>query len=878
MIIIVKSRTTGNYSGPESTQENEIFDVWYFDTLSPQAELFYTTSVGGSEFEMQLDQFIVAIRGSNLNWFYTGPDVYPPTAYSATFTPLDDTTFTLTLSKNIDGGDISIINPEPPFLGFTQIEISATVNTGFNFLNWSIGQNVISPLPEFIFTMPFSDVTLTANYLQDVVVNPEDPEEPEEPQDPDQQINISSPEFYPLEIRVNGIKIPLKQITAKIFSNLLTDAFEGEYTYPIDVDTSLKMLAALNFPNDPQSIWSFDKPFPAQLWRYGNRENNGMLEILEANDRSIRSVFALTSGFFIEENKTLKISDCYSQSDMVSLSGLNRFASGGHELRFNLRDIKLTVNSTVKIFLKADFETHIDLFNAVADYIISGPWAQEISYIYSEDLTDEQSRIVSWDTSIITAMTLAPVTGTSRFTRARRLTNERLELAALNNIDPENRIAFPSIYNRALYDGNNPNFNGVVNRYDQFGRVYFDNPSFLAYSEAVNWPNTAIPFIYLIDVIKKVFQKLKIEFSGTLFQDPRIQNLLLYNNKTLDYMEVSENGVPSRRTSVNIHQGDDDPIQEIFRYKNVLQNEIILGEHLPDVSVTEFLKALKNYFFLSIQFNSTKRKVELSFIRDVIRNFATIDMTRYASRVFNITHGKENGIAIKYDSPDPIMTDGKNPIPDPDFKVNNYMAMLSLDAEINQTAYVRSLAASFVLTADQDAPPFWKLLSFDLQDEKNEDKQPWTMTMYPLVESFIDGKKMPAIEMTGNNEEAKVSNKTKAMRIFAFYGQRQDSQGNKYGFASTNDYDALEIPSEYMENLHPRSSKSNPYLRDLEAIVNLNKKYGVTLTLDEVHLQKLATSRKIKIGLIEYVVDQLEITHSESEISIAAAVLYKIKK
>jgi uncharacterized repeat protein (TIGR02543 family) len=50
-----------------------------------------------------------------------------------------------------------------------EIDLIATANEGYQFVNWTQGENVVSEVANFTFTMPSADVTLTAN-IEEVVI------------------------------------------------------------------------------------------------------------------------------------------------------------------------------------------------------------------------------------------------------------------------------------------------------------------------------------------------------------------------------------------------------------------------------------------------------------------------------------------------------------------------------------------------------------------------------------------------------------------------------------------------------------------------------------------------------------------------------------
>jgi hypothetical protein len=268
-----------------------------------------------------------------------------------------------------------------------------------------------------------------------------------------------------------------------------------------------------------------------------------------------------------------------------------------------------------------------------------------------------------------------------------------------------------------------------------------------------------------------------------------------------------------------------------------------------------------------------------------------LDLTRQAGRVFTLHHGKDSGYAFTYENPDPILQDGaQNPIPADDevaFTVQNYLALDALDAELFEIAYVESLRAWFQLVPDQSNPPLWKLYAFRQQSDnvaavgvstdRNSNKRSWSLTLYPLVDSFISGKKMPAIECTVNNREVKLENKECGLRIFAFYGVQEDGANHTYPFASCTRYDAKELLSEDQYDLDIRSEDMYELHADQERIITAGKEYESTLILDNYNLLQLSRSPIIRIANLDYLLEEKEVQNTAKEYALAKVRLFKIK-
>jgi hypothetical protein len=838
-------------------------------------------------FEMYYGQLIYSSMG--IDYRYDGDGGF----YITEVIPIKTWPFTLVVEP-AGAGTATDLTAAAPYQQDMSVSVLATPAPGYAFVSWTRNGAVLSTKPAYSYVIPFGGATLTANFVE---VAPPPPLKP------------MPVRFYDLEIRVNGAQIPITGLVQRTISGIFSSDMEGDRSYPVNVPMTPDLMIALGNPNDPQSKTDFSKPFPAELWAHGNRLYTGHLDILKSDENQIRATFLLDSAFFISQNKAVTLPECYGPTDTISLTNQDQIAIGGYEIRFTFDyDVKITVNSSTRIFIKTAFENHLLMIEAVYDWLLSLGLGLEVTMIYSDDLTDELTKVKYWDTTVVTECTLEVFMPNKKFWQAlrysnpKKLTSIRMDMEPWNQFSEENRIAFPSVYNRELYEGNNTMHDGIVNRYDAAGNLFVSNMKYLTFSESFRWEHTLIPFIYLTDVVKAIFKKLKITVSGDeFFADDRVKRMLLYNNRTLDYVSVRLNNTPVRRTPGNVQQGfvresSGGEYADNYWYENIHDFQIKLSNHVPEVSVVEFLKAMKNYFGLKYDFNILQNRVEIRFIRTLIRQRETLDFTRKAGRIFILTHSKETGLAFTYENPDPLLADGVlssraepmdllDPDTIADYQVTNYLALDSLDAEIKEIAYVKSLRAYFQLTTDQDDPPFWKLYAFVQQDDvlktgsdgQTETRRSWSVGMVPLVDSFIYGRKMPAIECTANNPEVNLENKECGIRIFAFYGQQQDGANEPYAFASVTRYNAKELESESQYDLDIRSEDSMPFWKDLEGIVDRGMPYETTLILDPADFVRLSRTPIIRIANIDYLIDKLEVQHSNREQSIAKAELWKIK-
>jgi hypothetical protein len=886
MLILLRQLRTGE----NPTTGIDIYEQKFFNSSS--TSIVTNTIEDGmlDEYEMATGQ-LVFDTGFGNQYVYNGSG-------GVTFQTTPGTpTYELLLIRANGSGTI-VTDSLGFFAAGASVSVTTSVPAGQLFERWTRLGIQVSTAQSFTYTMPAANTVLQARFIADDTPDPVPVPEPVE----------GAETFYPLELRIRGIQIPMPPFVQRQFSNMFDAELQGDYSYAVNIPLSPREMAALGLPNDPQGSAIFFEPIPASIWAHGNLRYRGHLDILKADEERIRCSFILDSGFFIQANQELKLPACYDPTtDKIDLSGQTVYAVGGFELRFNYRDVRLTVNTASRNFLKAEYPDHISMLEGMLGWLNGLSLGLRITVEYSEDPTDETSKLIYWDTTTITTCTLVPVTGTSRFTRARKLTSKRFVMEPWNQFNEANRIAFPTIYNRNLYEGNNALHDGIVNRYDEAGRLYVSNIRYLTYSESFRWEHCIIPFLYLTDVVKQIFKKLKIAVSGEFFDSDLVKRMLLYNNRTLDFVQVAINGTPSRRTALNIFHGDGNPENESYFYENVHDLQISLANHVPAYSVVEFLKGLKNYFGLKYDFNLLQNRVEIRFAKSKLRERTVLDLTAQTSRIFTLEHGKSSGIQFTYESPDPLMQDGQptqggaglvgavgGPPPPGGagggvgYTVQNFDALLTLDAELFETAYVQSIRAVFTLTPDQSNPPFWKLTAWRQQSDVTlsgvEGSPPsggvrggWPLTLYALVDVVINGRKMPGIEVTANNPEVNLTNTDTGLRIMAFYGQEEDSLDRPYAFASCTRYNAKEILDLAHYDLDIRSLDIAPLHADVERILTGAKLFECTQLLDEQRLFQLSKSPIIRIANIDYAIADLEVQSTDRDHALCKSRLYKIK-
>jgi uncharacterized protein (TIGR02145 family) len=83
----------------------------------------------------------------------------------------DETTLpsTFNLNLEVNPADAGAVTGAGQYEAGEQINLTAEANTGWEFVNWSNSDGIVSVAAEFNYTMPEEDVTLTANFVEEQV-------------------------------------------------------------------------------------------------------------------------------------------------------------------------------------------------------------------------------------------------------------------------------------------------------------------------------------------------------------------------------------------------------------------------------------------------------------------------------------------------------------------------------------------------------------------------------------------------------------------------------------------------------------------------------------------------------------------------------------
>lgn len=149
-----------------------------------------------------------------------------------------------------------------------------------------------------------------------------------------------------------------------------------------------------------------------------------------------------------------------------------------------------------------------------------------------------------------------------------------------------------------------------------------------------------VPMVYMCWLISYICQKLGFTASGSLFTDPVLSRLIIYNTQTTPGLSIDTGGYT-----------------------------VEIGRHLGTYSVSEFFKAIRAYIGVSIDINLTSRKAVFNTYNAMTRTADYVDLSssvvpetdgveKSATKGFTVTAAKDD--SDKYVRYHPFPFDSRN--------------------------------------------------------------------------------------------------------------------------------------------------------------------------------------------------------------------------
>jgi hypothetical protein len=265
-----------------------------------------------------------------------------------------------------------------------------------------------------------------------------------------------------------------------------------------------------------------------------------------------------------------------------------------------------------------------------------------------------------------------------------------------------------------------------------------------------------VPMVYVCWLISYICTKLGFAASGTLFTDPLLSRLIIFNTQTMPGMDTTTGGYT-----------------------------VEVGRHLGDYSISEFFKSLRSYIGLSIDINVTAKKAVFNTYKSLSQEPKYTDLS---SCVVPGTVGVEKsgvtGFTVKTfeDANDkyvryvPFVFDNKNIQP------KELKTTFSFNVGDNAKDLPLSVGTlrmdSFKSTSDvTNAGPNWLLPAAKQAGNLADPFFEKSANYSPYFDANDPDKIPPAKNPWG-------------LRMLIYWGNQQDTAGNFYPYASSVSYNS----------------------------------------------------------------------------------------
>lgn len=200
---------------------------------------------------------------------------------------------------------------------------------------------------------------------------------------------------------------------------------------------------------------------------------------------------------------------------------------------------------------------------------------------------------------------------------------------------------------KTLEINNNPVVFPVVKLGNKFYNKYKNNNYLLPYQ--VGDDGYPVPFIRIIFILELVLQKLGYHIiTPNWTQDyPDVRKLIFFNNRKLNIVET----ITEEVVIIENPKGDYTTIIDVITLA-IGDNNMKYSDYLPEITLSNFIKSIKNLLGLYFQFDSTRKTVGIYFLNDIIANTDARNITVKASPKHIVTPYNENGIVFQFQNYD----------------------------------------------------------------------------------------------------------------------------------------------------------------------------------------------------------------------------------
>lgn len=449
----------------------------------------------------------------------------------------------------------------------------------------------------------------------------------------------------------------------------------------------------------------------------------------------------------------------------------------------------------------------------------------------------------------------------------------------------DSKYCFPIIKNPSFYDNLNADFtnnNKLINNYQEGYKLN---------SYTTKYRYSISPQFFLFAILQKLASKYGSIVNGSLQDISEIYNrCFVYNNCALDLI-----GIDGYYRNVS-GTGD------IF---NVFNGRIFISEHVPDVSLKEFLTTIKNYLCCGLFYRNFELRIDTC--QSILKSNEVIDWTDKIFRIYDELKGSfEDGYLLKYelDNTDSYLSEKVKPLKVPISGTATSVSTLPKNvksgvyyAVIDENAIYVSKGASFVSNTPVVTWSYYSIYLHDfpyLNYKKDIDGKS-SPTINDWHEDATRRINIPHIYQTGSSNEYDLGlNPVKTRLLFfwrSVWGQIRSGGTEEDPIYVDSTDDSMLYPFATMDNYGPDGTRFGDYTlkyhgddglyeklhKEWLAFKNNAKPFRIPVLLHESELLKLALFKKIQIGPSQFLIGKIAANVTQTDKIIACTVdLYKL--
>jgi hypothetical protein len=216
-------------------------------------------------------------------------------------------------------------------------------------------------------------------------------------------------------------------------------------------------------------------------------------------------------------------------------------------------------------------------------------------------------------------------------------------------------------------------------------------------------------------------------------------------------------------------------------------NVLSLADHLPNITFSEFLNAIKDTFSLAIWINNNSKEVQVGFTKDVINSPYYLDLTDNVIGDSPETDIKEpEGKELTFDNDEFQSTEGKDYI-DP---ITTYKDRFAPN-RLNVLALVQNLNVLYHYTLDENNMPVWVYYADNFYPYiSGENSKEVSIKLSPVVmhqknADDLDDVICPKLKEVANSSAFNPEESEMPFRIMLWLGMQENYSGYRYPMASS---------------------------------------------------------------------------------------------